>query len=62
MAQARATLSPLRSPWAEVVAPNSQADATPGTKDMFETAGFRFERHIGKSKTVMRNMVAAIRN
>jgi hypothetical protein len=26
---------------------------------MFERAGFTFERHIGKSKTVMRKTIAA---
>jgi GNAT superfamily N-acetyltransferase len=30
-----------------------------GTRAMFETAGFTFERHIGKSKTVMRKTIAA---
>ncbi|MCT9821090.1 GNAT family N-acetyltransferase [Microbacterium sp. W1N] len=30
-----------------------------GTRAMFEKAGFTFERHIGKSKTVMRTTVAA---
>ena len=29
-----------------------------GTRTMFEKAGFAFERHIGKSKTVMRITVA----
>ncbi len=29
-----------------------------GTRAMFEKAGFAFERHIGKSKTVMRITVA----
>ena len=28
-----------------------------GTRAMFEKAGFTFERHIGKSKTVMRKTV-----
>ena len=30
-----------------------------GTRAMFEQAGFTFERHIGKSKTVMRKALAA---
>jgi len=30
-----------------------------GTRAMFEQAGFTFERHIGKSKTVMRKTVAS---
>jgi len=30
-----------------------------GTRAMFEQAGFTFERHIGKSKTVMRKTLAA---
>ena len=30
-----------------------------GTRAMFEKAGFTFERHIGKSKTVMRKTIAA---
>ena len=30
-----------------------------GTRAMFEKAGFAFERHIGKSKTVMRRTVAS---
>ena len=30
-----------------------------GTRAMFEQAGFTFERHIGKSKTVMRKKIAA---
>ena len=30
-----------------------------GTRAMFEKAGFTFERHIGKSKTVMRKMIEA---
>ncbi|MET0991643.1 MAG: GNAT family N-acetyltransferase, partial [Lacisediminihabitans sp.] len=31
-----------------------------GTRAMFEKAGFTFERHIGKSKTVMRKTVGAV--
>ena len=31
-----------------------------GTRAMFENAGFTFERHIGKSKTVMRLTVAPV--
>jgi hypothetical protein len=31
-----------------------------GTRAMFEQAGFTFERHIGKSKTVMRLTVPPI--
>ena len=31
-----------------------------GTRAMFEKAGFTFERHIGKSKTVMRKTVAPV--
>ena len=31
-----------------------------GTRAMFERAGFRFERHIGKSKTVMRITVLPV--
>jgi GNAT superfamily N-acetyltransferase len=30
------------------------------TRSMFEEAGFTFERHIGKSKTVMRKVVAGV--
>jgi len=30
-----------------------------GTRAMFEKAGFTFERHIGKSKTVMKKTIAA---
>ena len=30
-----------------------------GTRAMFEKAGFEFERHIGKSKTVMRRTIPA---
>ncbi len=30
-----------------------------GTRAMFEQAGFTFERHIGKSKTVMRKTISA---
>ena len=30
-----------------------------GTRAMFEQAGFTFERHIGKSKTVMRKTIGA---
>lgn len=33
-----------------------------GTRAMFEQAGFTFERHIGKSKTVMRKTIAAARS
>lgn len=29
-----------------------------GTRAMFEKAGFTFERHIGRSKTVMRKTLA----
>ncbi len=32
-----------------------------GTRAMFEKAGFTFERHIGKSKTVMRILVPPAR-
>ena len=32
-----------------------------GTSAMFEKAGFRFERHIGKNKTVMRKTVPPAR-
>ena len=32
-----------------------------GTRAMFEKAGFTFERHIGKSKTVMRKTVQPAR-
>jgi GNAT superfamily N-acetyltransferase len=31
-----------------------------GTREMFEKAGFHFERHIGKNKTVMRLTVAPV--
>jgi len=31
-----------------------------GTRAMFEKAGFTFERHIGKSKTVMRTTIAPL--
>lgn len=31
-----------------------------GTRAMFEQAGFEFERHIGKSKTVMRTTVTPV--
>ena len=32
-----------------------------GTRAMFEKAGFTFERHIGKNKTVMRKVVSPAR-
>lgn len=32
-----------------------------GTRAMFEKAGFTFDRHIGKSKTVMRKTIASAR-